>query len=297
MGLALVYPPSLKVVATWFRRERGLALGVMIGALTLGSALPHLLNAVSVFPWRGLILATSALTLLGGAVAEWAGRDGPFPFPGAPFEPREVVRALRNPGVRLASLGYFGHMWELYAMWSWSAAFYADVFRQPGWGDSGRSGSLAAFAVIGAGSLGCVVAGRWADGWGRARMARTAMALSGACALAVGWTESLPVLAFGLGLVWGFWVVADSAQFSALVTEAADQQYVGTALTTQLAIGFTLTVLTIWLVPLVRDAAGWGPALALLAPGPALGVAAMRHYRTGRGGTEGAGAKPNAKRP
>jgi MFS family permease len=278
-GLALVYPPGLKAIATWFRRDRGTALGVMVGALTLGSALPHLLNALGGAAWRSVLLATSLLTLAGGALAEWGARDGPFPFPKARFDPRQAALVFRNQGVRLTSLGYFGHMWELYAMWSWFAAFFADVLRRHGGTAPERAASLAAFAVIGAGAAGCWTAGRMGDGWGRTRTTALAMTLSGACALVIGWAALPPAAVLALGLFWGFWVVADSAQFSTMVTETADQSYVGTALTLQLAVGFTLTVLTIWLVPIIREAAGWHAALAMLAAGPALGTAAMLRLR------------------
>jgi len=274
-GLALVYPPSLKAVATWFREERGTAMGVMIGALTLGSALPHLLNGLGGVQWRPVILCTSVLTVAGGLIAEYAGADGPFPFPRAAFDPRQAVRVFYNPGVRLAALGYFGHMWELYAMWAWTATFYTDIFQRHGSADASRQAALATFAVIGVGALGCLAAGRLADRWGRTRTTVLALLLSGACALLIG-IPGLPVLVvLLLGLAWGFWVVADSAQFSAIVTEVADQSHVGTAVTMQLALGFTLTVLTIWLVPVLRDGLGWQWAFSSLALGPALGLAAM----------------------
>jgi len=274
-SIALVYPPSLKAMATWFRRERGTALGTLVGGLTLGSAMPHLLNGLGGPDWRLVILGTSVLTLLGGFVAEFGTADGPFPFPQAVFNPRQIVASFANRGVRLATLGYFGHMWELYAMWTWFAAFFADDLRTHGVAEFQRGAAFAAFAVIGAGAVGCWAAGRLADRWGRTRTTALAMLISGACAVIIGW-NALPVGAvLALGLLWGFSVVADSAQFSTMVTETGDQAYVGTALTTQLAIGFTLTIVTIWLVPVLRDRVGWHAALGMLALGPVLGVAAM----------------------
>lgn len=274
-SIAMVYPPSLKAMATWFRRERGTALGALVGGLTLGSAMPHLLNGLGGLDWRVVILGTSVLTVCGGVLAEFGTSDGPFPFPQAVFNPRQIVASFANRGVRLATLGYFGHMWELYAMWTWFAAFSADVLRRNGVTNFQRGAAFAAFAVIGAGALGCWAAGRLADRWGRTRTTALAMILSGGCALVIGWS-GLPLGAvLALGLVWGISVVADSAQFSTMVTEVGHQSYVGTALTTQLAIGFTLTVVTIWLVPVMRDRFGWHAALAMLAIGPALGVVAM----------------------
>ncbi len=283
-ALALVYPPSLKAMATWFRRERGTALGVLVGALTLGSALPNLLNGLGGVHWPRVIIATSTLTLAGGMLAAFAGHDGPYPFPSAEFNPREGLRLFANRGVRLATLGYFGHMWELYAMWTWCAVFFGDAIiharglpSTPAQRASVTSeAALAAFACIGVGAVGCWAAGVLADRWGRTRTAAASMVLSGACALVIGFVALRSLeFALAIGLIWGFAVVADSAQFSTMITEVADQSYVGTALTLQLAIGFTLTVATIWLVPVLRESHGWPWAFAALAPGPAVGVIAM----------------------
>jgi MFS family permease len=274
--LAGVYPPALKSMATWFRRGRGTALGVMVGALTVGSALPHLVNGLGGVRWQVVIAATSLLTLLGGVVAEVVGRDGPFPFPAATFDPHQAGRAFADRGVRLATLGYFGHMWELYAMWAWFSVFFADRLLDGGSDDPYRAAGFAAAAAIGVGGLGCWVGGLLGDRWGRTRTTALAMAISGTCAVLIGLIRDAPVpVVLAVGLVWGFWVVADSAQFSAIVTELADQRYVGTAVTLQLAAGFTLTVVTIWLVPELVGGLSWRWAFAVLAAGPALGVWAM----------------------
>jgi MFS family permease len=271
--LAGVYPPALKLMATWFRRGRGTALGILVGALTLGSATPHLVNALGGLDWHTVVYATSALTLAGGLLA-LAVSDGPFPFPQATFDPHQARRVFGNRGVRLASLGYFGHMWELYAMWAWFVVFYATAV------DDGAGAAYATFAVIGAGALGCWAGGILGDRIGRPETTALAMTISGACALLIGLFFDAPAwIVLAIGLVWGFTVVADSAQFSTLVTEHADQAYVGTALTMQLAVGFTLTVATIWLMPILADAVGWRWAFAFLVPGPALGVLAMLRLR------------------
>jgi MFS family permease len=269
--LALVYPPALKSIAGWFRTGRGLAMGVMIGALTIGSALPHLINALGGLSWQSTLLAASALTLTGGLIADRGCHPGPHGVPAAPFDSKQLHNIVRDRTFRLASAGYFGHMWELYAMWAWIAAFYNDVF------ESGRIASLAAFAAIGIGAVGSVYAGIVSDRRSRPRAAALAMKWSAAAALITGFVVDAPALVPVIaGLVWGFWVVADSAQFSAIVSETCDQRYVGTALTMQLAAGFVLTVFTIFLVPVVRDSVGWGWAFAMLAPGPVLGTWAMR---------------------
>jgi MFS family permease len=273
--IAGVYPPALKLMATWFRRGRGTALGILVGALTLGTALPHLVNGLGGLEWRTVVVTTSLLSLAGGILA-LAVKEGPFPFPPAVFDPRQIRRALSNRGVRLASLGYFGHMWELYAMWAWFVVFFAD-----GAGGSYKAAPYAAFAVIGIGALGCYVGGVLGDTWGRTRTTALMMTASGTCALVIGLLIDSPRwLVLVVGLLWGFTVVADSAQFSTMVTELADQAYVGTALTLQLAIGFTLTVATIWLIPQLQDGFGWRWAFAFLAPGPILGVLAMLRLRS-----------------
>ena len=280
--LAGVYPPALKLISTWFRTGRGTALGIAVGALTLGSAAPHLVNGLGGLDWQTVIVATSALTLAGGLIALVVG-EGPHAFPRASFDLGQIGRVFRNRGVRLASLGYFGHMWELYAMWAWFLLFFRDTV-----GD-GAGAAYATFAAIGIGSLGCYVGGVLGDRVGRAQTAAAMMAVSGACALTIGLLIDAPGwLVLALGLVWGFTVVADSAQFSTLVTEHADQAYVGTALGLQMAVGFALTVVTIWLIPFLEDAVGWRYAFAFLAPGPALGILAMvrlaRAARTPRAG-------------
>ncbi|MGH2734214.1 MAG: MFS transporter, partial [Actinomycetota bacterium] len=274
--LAGVYPPSLKLLSTWYRRGRGLALGILVGALTLGSAVPHLINGLGGLDVTTTIVATSVLTLGGGAIVAAFVHEGPFPFPKATFDPRQAGVVFRNRGTRLASLGYFGHMWELYALWAWFFVFFSDTASV---GD--RAAALATFAVIGIGALGCSAGGYLGDRWGRTRTTAAAMAASGACALTIGLlSEAPPALLLAVGLLWGFTVVADSAQFSTIVTEIADQSYVGTALTLQLALGFTLTVATIWLIPVLEEAVTWRWAFALLAPGPALGVVAMLRLRS-----------------
>jgi len=274
--LAGVYPTGLKLMATWFREDRGRALGIMVGSLTLGSAAPHLVRSLGMFAWRDVVLATSWLTLAGGLVGWLAVREGPFPFPRARFDPAQAGLVLRDRGVRLACIGYFGHMWELYAMWGWVAVFLADVFTARGRGGEPAAAAWAA-AVIAAGFAGSWWAGAYSDRFGRTRSAALALAVSGACALVIGPLASVaPVwLVLAVALVWGASVVADSAQFSTMITELADPAYVGTALTLQLALGFTLTVATLWLVPVLRELGGWSAAFVLLVPGPVVGLVAM----------------------
>ena len=261
----------MKAMASWFRNGRGLALGVMIGGLTAGSALPHLVNGIGGLDWQAVILVTSALTIVGGLIADRLVTDGPFAYPTAPFDSSQIREAFTNRSVRLATLGYFGHMWELYAMWAWFATFASDELTT-----NPQTASLITFAVIGIGALGSVVGGRISDTHGRPVAAGLSMVASGTVAAIIGFVGGPTPLVVTLAMVWGFWVVADSAQFSTIVTEEADQRYVGTALTVQIAAGFILSVFTIFLVPIIRDAAGWGWAFLLLAPGPLVGAIAMR---------------------
>ncbi len=275
-ALAAVYPPALKAISSWYREGRGFALGVIVGALTLGSALPHLVNSIGGLPWQVTLVIVSLLTLGGGLIADKLCSDGPYGVAPALFDRSQIREIVTNREFRLASAGYFGHMWELYAMWAWIAAFYGDVFQ------SSRQASFAAFLAIGAGSAGSVWAGLTSDRVSRSDAAALAMRYSSLGAVFAGFLIDAPwPIVLGMGMFWGFWVVADSAQFSTIVTEVVDARYVGTALTIQLAAGFVLTVLTIFLVPVIRDSYGWGWAFFVLAPGPALGAYAMRALRLG----------------
>jgi MFS family permease len=273
-ALAWIYPPGMKIAAGWFRERRGTALGIVVGAVGLGSAVPHLLVWLGTgLPWRPLVALSSVLAVAGAAIVAVTVEDGPYVAASAPFDRHALRVVLENRGTRLAMLGYFGHMWELYAMWTWIAAFAAASLGAA----SSSIGSLVAFIAIAAGSAGCVLAGRWADDWGKARIAGLAMIASAACCL-------LSPLAFGAGLpailtlsvVWGFTIVADSAQFSALVTEYTARTHIGTALTLQTSAGFLLTMVSMRLVPHISAVDGWKWAFVFLAPGPLLGALAMR---------------------
>lgn len=278
--LAGVYPPALKLMATWFQRDRGVALGILVGAIVLGQAMPHLINGLGGLDWRVVIYMTSALTLAGGLITEFAVKEGPFPFPRATFDPAQGWRVFTNRGVRLASYGYFGHMWELFAMYAWFLLFFSEALRARGV-TVGAAAAYATFAVIAVGALGCWIGGILGDHWGRTRTTALMMGVSGSCCVLIGLFFGSPTwLLLLVGLVWGFTVVADSAQFSAMVTELADQSYVGTALTLQLAVGFILTVATIWLIPLAAGTLGWRWVFVLLAPGPALGMLAMLRLKS-----------------
>ena len=282
MTLAGVYPPGMKIMAGWFRQERGMAIGVLVGALTVGSALPHLLRVLGgIGAWRTVLYLASGLALVAALLAATGLRDGPFQAPAAPFDPRAVSRILRDRATMLANGGYFGHMWELYAVWTWVPAWLAAGFSADG--DPATGPSLAgvlAFGTIAIGGIGAWAAGVAADRAGRTTVTSLSMGASGACCLAAGVVfAASPWLVAPFCLLWGFAVVADSAQFSTCVTELAERSYVGTALTLQTAVGFLLTVVTIRLVPVFEAAWGWGWAFVPLALGPAAGTAAMLRLR------------------
>lgn len=280
IALAGVYPPAIKLMATWFRENRGLALGLLIAALTLGSAMPHLVRAAGAgVDWRIVVIASSVASLV-AALLFWKLREGPFPFSRSIVDLRQIGAILRDRPVMLANLGYFGHMWELYAMWGWFLA-YSSAAAARGNVIPGGNVSLFTFAVVAIGCIGAAAGGLIADRIGRCAETILSMVISGACALLIGFTFDGPSWLFGtIALVWGITVIADSAQFSAAVTELADSHMVGSALAFQMGVGFAITIVAIWLVPLVADAFGdWRWTFIILVPGPAIGALAMLALR------------------
>ncbi|OKH87898.1 MFS transporter [Thalassospira sp. TSL5-1] len=277
--MAGIYPIGMKMVATWARGDTGFLVGLLVGALTLGSALPHLFSVALPLDWRLVMVAASCsawLAALGVLFVKLGGAVGRSPR----FDPRAVGHIIANKPLRHAGYGYFGHMWELYAMWGWTGLFLFRTYQARGVEDASLWAALTTFAIIGIGALGSLLGGIWADRWGRTTITISAMSISGLCALVTGALASapMPVLVI-VCLIWGISVIADSAQFSSCVIELAEPDHVGTALTLQNAVGFFIALVSIHLVPLVADAFGWWASFAMLAMGPVMGVVAMARLR------------------
>jgi len=280
-AMAGVYPVGMKLAAGWAERNMGLMMGTLVGALTLGSASPHLIASVSALDWRVTIAVASACALAGAIAISFVSL-GPKHASSARFVPREAFSMLRKRSILLANAGYLGHMWELYAMWAWLGAFLVWALQVSGGhalpvvGDA----AMLTFLVVASGAVGCLLAGALADRIGRTTVTMVAMATSGMCAATIGlWAEVGPFALIFVALVWGISVIADSAQFSASVVELAEPRMVGTALTMQTCMGFLLTAIAIQLMPIVVDALTWRYAFSVLAIGPFLGVLAMWRLR------------------
>ena len=277
-----VYPPAMKVISGWYTKGRGFALGTMVGALTIGSGSPHLLRSVFSENWQAVIVGSSILATVGGLILKFLVADGPDDVKGARFNPRYLVGALTERGPRLALAGYLGHQWELYAMWAWIGSYMLYVV-----GDQSLIGgrldlaSGLTFLVFTVGAVASSYAGVWSEKIGRTAVTSIAMVISGGVAAFIGFIPvEMTVLIVILAMIWGASVIADSAQFSTAMTELSDPAYRGTMLTFQTGVGFALTAVSIWLLPMVKDSSGWGLAFAMLALGPVVGTAAMLRLRS-----------------
>ena len=285
--LAGVYPPAMKMAATWFRERRGLAVGTVVGALTIGKAVPYLINAV---PGANVLLITalsSGSAVAAAAIVLAAYRDGPFAFPSRPFSWTRVGDVITSRPWRLATGGYLGHMMELYSYWTWIPAFLAaSAIADPHalTAPASAAVSIVAFAVIAVGGIGCVWGGIVADRIGRAALVVRALGASGLCCAGIGLLFGQPLWILApVALVWGFFIIADSAQFSVMVAESVPAHAVGTAITLQVSLGFLLTTLTIQVVPHVVRALGWPWVFAMLAAGPVFGIITVRRLRHSTG--------------
>lgn len=289
--LAGVYPVGMKIMATWTKEDRGFAIGLLVAALTVGSAMPHLLNVFGgVKSWRPVMVLAAGLAILGGLIGAVFIQEGPYKSQSPPFDRQQIGKILADKPVMYANIGYLGHMWELYAMWAWISLFFLASFELSGIDSAWASG--AAFAVIAAGGVGSYVAGIWADRIGRTTVTIASLIISGICALTIGFLFGRsPVLLVAVSLIWGVFIVADSAQFSAAVSELAPREYLGTALTLQTSMGFLLTLFTIRMVPPLQALVGWRFTFAFLAIGPAVGIWGMWKLRHSDAAVKLAGGK------
>ncbi|MFB5664159.1 MFS transporter [Alteribacillus sp. HJP-4] len=277
-GFALsgVYGPGLKLISSWFRIRRGMALGIIVGSLTFGSASPHLFYGFGLPSWETVLWLAGTASICSGLLVFITLSTGPYFLPSGKFDPRAIPRAFRYMPVRLANFGYFGHSWELYGMWTWIGTFLFQSFNERSLPHSSLLSSSLTFAIIGSGFFGAWAGGVIADRFGREQVTIWSLAISGTISLLIGFFYGGPPWLLGLlGVIWGFSIIADSAQFSALVTKHADQKYVGSVLTFQLAAGFAITMIIILLVPLTAEVIGWQFVFLILLPGPVLGLLSM----------------------
>lgn len=280
--LAGVYPIAVKILAGWFPKNRGLAIGILIAALTLGSALPHFMIVfVSSVRWEFILIVSSSLAFLASVIMYWFVNDPPTASKKTVFSFKLLRKVVQNKPVMLANYGYFGHMWELYAMWTWLPAFLTASFIVFSPETAPWLSALAAFLAIGvSGAIGCVAGGYIADKIGRARLTILALAGSSLCAIIIGFTFGKAIwLTLIIAMVWGVFVIADSAQFSAAVSDFSEVEYVGTALTFQMCIGFAITIITIQTIPIIQSFIGWEWVFAFLSIGPILGIISMEKLR------------------
>lgn len=281
--MAGVYPTAVKLLSMWFPNKRGLGTGILIAALTLGSSLPHLLLLfTSNVNWKMMMMMSSILALLAASIMQWILPDAPPQLQKAKTFSRDALKkVLQNRNVMLVNGGYFGHMWELYAMWTWIPYFLTASFQETFQGKNLQEMStLLSFLTIGiAGAIGCIVGGFLAEKIGKVRLAIFAMAISAVCCISIGFTFEYYWLTVMVALIWGMAVIADSGQFSAAVTEFAQPEYVGTALTFQMAIGFLITTISIYIVPVFVTVIGWQWVFVILAIGPLVGIVAMNCLR------------------
>ena len=278
--LAGVYPVGMKIAAGWGKADRGFLISLLVGALTLGSASPHLASLLGGADWRIAVAVTSLAAAAGGLAILFAGH-GPYHVNATRFDPSCILTAWTDRRIRLAYAGYLGHQWELYAMWAWigvaSSVSYGASLPNDQAIDLAK---LTAFLSIGLGGLACVVAGFYADKFGKAETTIIAMVASGACALLTAATFGGPAwLTFALILLWGITIVPDSAQFSTLVADSASPETAGSLLALQTALGFALTIVTVQGTPVLAAVIGWPPVLVIMGLGPLFGVVAMERLR------------------
>jgi len=277
--MAGVYPIGMKIAVSWARNDAGLLVGFLVAALTVGSATPYLFAFSGGADWRVVLTAGSAAALI-GAVAIGFVKVGPNFRKSGTFDVRRAFDTWRDPAIRLANFGYYGHMWELYAVWAGISFYLTASFERAGMEEAIAFGRLAGFSAIAAGFFGALLGGYLADKIGRTALTIASLTVSGLCCLAAGpLFGASPAIVITLALVWGIAVIADSAQFSTSVAELAEPGSQGTMLTTQNAVGFAIALISVQLLPVWVAAVGWEWAFAPLVVGPVFGILAMARLR------------------
>jgi MFS family permease len=278
--LAGVYPVGMRIVASWFRTGLGWRLGLLVGALTLGTASPFLIRGVAGdLDWR-LVASAASVSAVAGAVVPLMMRDGPHLQRRARFDAAMLFKVFRIAPFRQAALSYFGHMWELYAFWSLLPAYLTARFAASEWHGTVP---VVVFLVIAMGALGCVGGGWISRTVGERRVALVSLVASALLCALSGFAYDLPpALLIAYVLVWGVVVVSDSPQFSALSARACPPEYTATALTVQNGIGFAITIASIQFLPIAAGWVGWQWVFVCLAPGPALGAWILRRQSPAR---------------
>jgi len=274
--LAGVYPVGMKIAVGWGDKDRGWLVGLVVGGLTLGSAAPHLLSFLGGADWRLTTLIASIIAVFSSLVIAFT-QLGPHHTIVSKFQVSAIKIAWTNRNIRRAFFGYFGHMWELYAMWSWIVTALAVSYSmQIGASEAQEFAKLTAFIAIAGGALMCPFAGLFADKIGKAKITIIAMSISGCSALFAAMFFGGPIeLMFVIVLIWGLSIIPDSAQFSALIADFAPSELSGSIMTLQTALGFALTIMTIQITPIIANVWGWPMVFVLLALGPFVGILSM----------------------